>query len=44
MTRIDELDRAFAALADPTRREVIRCLIERPRRAGELAVDAGTNH
>lgn len=37
MTRADDLDRAFAALADPTRREVIRCLLERPRRAGELA-------
>jgi len=37
VTRIDELDRAFAALADPTRREVIRCLLEKPRRAGELA-------
>jgi DNA-binding transcriptional ArsR family regulator len=40
VTRIDELDRAFAALADPTRREVIRCLLEKPRRAGELGARA----
>lgn len=32
-----DLDRAFAALADPTRRAVIRALMKRPRRAGELA-------
>jgi DNA-binding transcriptional ArsR family regulator len=31
----------FAVLADPTRREVVRLLGERPRRAGELAVSAG---
>jgi len=31
------LDDTFAALADPTRRAVIRALVERPRRAGELA-------
>ncbi len=32
-----ELDRTFAALADPTRRGVIELLRKRPRRAGELA-------
>ena len=31
------LDAAFAALADPTRRAVIRALLRRPHRAGELA-------
>jgi DNA-binding transcriptional ArsR family regulator len=31
------LDSAFAALSDPTRREVVGLLGERPRRAGELA-------
>lgn len=31
------LDTAFAALADPTRRAVIRALLRRPSRAGELA-------
>ncbi len=33
----DRLDLAFAALADPTRRAVIRALVSRPHRAGELA-------
>ena len=33
----------FAVLADPTRREVVRLLGERPRRAGDLAVTAGTS-
>jgi DNA-binding transcriptional ArsR family regulator len=33
----------FAVLADPTRREVVRLLGERPRRAGELAAGAGTS-
>lgn len=37
MTRADDLDAAFAALADPTRRAVIRALMRQPRRAGELA-------
>jgi DNA-binding transcriptional ArsR family regulator len=32
-----ELDRAFAALADPTRRSVIRLLKAEPRRASEIA-------
>jgi DNA-binding transcriptional ArsR family regulator len=31
------LDSAFTALADPTRRAVIRALLQKPRRAGELA-------
>ena len=31
------LDRTFAALADPTRRGVIDLLRKKPRRAGELA-------
>jgi DNA-binding transcriptional ArsR family regulator len=35
--RNDALDRAFEALADPTRRGVIKLLRKSPRRAGELA-------
>jgi DNA-binding transcriptional ArsR family regulator len=31
------LDAAFAALSDPTRRAVIRALLRKPLRAGELA-------
>jgi DNA-binding transcriptional ArsR family regulator len=31
------IDRSFAALADPTRRAIVRSLVERPHRAGELA-------
>ena len=34
---MSRLDAAFAALADPTRRAVIRLLIHAPRRAGELS-------
>ena len=34
---MNDLDRTFAALADPTRRGVIDLLRKRPRRAGELA-------
>ena len=33
----------FGALADPTRRKVIELLSDEPRRAGELAVAAGTS-
>jgi DNA-binding transcriptional ArsR family regulator len=33
----NNLDRTFAALADPTRRRVVDLLRKRPRRAGELA-------
>jgi DNA-binding transcriptional ArsR family regulator len=31
------IDRSFAALADPTRRAIVRALGQRPHRAGELA-------
>ena len=31
------LDAAFAALSDSSRRDMIRMLLQRPRRAGELA-------
>jgi DNA-binding transcriptional ArsR family regulator len=34
---VTDIDRTFAALADPTRRGVIDLLRKRPRRAGELA-------
>ena len=34
---MNELDRTFAALSDPTRRGVIDLLRKRPYRAGELA-------
>lgn len=34
---MSELDRTLAALADPTRREVVELLKKKPRRAGELA-------
>jgi DNA-binding transcriptional ArsR family regulator len=33
----------FSVLADPTRRRVLELLSDRPRRAGELAVAAGTS-
>lgn len=33
----------FAALADPTRRQIVHLLGTRPRRAGELASDTGTS-
>lgn len=41
MTKVREsaLDSAFSALSDPKRRAVIRELMKRPRRAGELADD-----
>lgn len=32
-----ELNAAFGALSDPARREMIRLLLQKPRRAGELA-------
>jgi DNA-binding transcriptional ArsR family regulator len=32
-----QLDAAFAALSDASRREMIRVLLQKPRRAGELA-------
>jgi DNA-binding transcriptional ArsR family regulator len=34
---MNELDDTFAALADPTRREVVELLMKKPRRAGDLA-------
>jgi DNA-binding transcriptional ArsR family regulator len=39
----DLADEIFEVLADPTRREVVRLLGERPRRAGELAGATGTS-
>ena len=39
----DALDRAFTALADPTRRGVVDLLRGGPRRAGELAAALGTS-
>ena len=38
-----ELAPVLTALADPTRRRVVQLLRERPHRAGELAVAAGTS-
>ncbi len=37
---VNHLDATLAALADPTRRQVVDLLRERPRRAGELAAAA----
>ena len=38
MPRLErDLDAAFAALSDSSRREMIRMLLHKPRRAGELA-------
>ncbi|GAC1305152.1 MAG: metalloregulator ArsR/SmtB family transcription factor [Ktedonobacteraceae bacterium] len=37
---VNELDTTLAALADPTRRQVVELLREHPRRAGELAAAA----
>ena len=36
---LHNLDGTLAALADPTRRQVVDLLRERPRRAGELAAE-----
>jgi len=41
MSAAQDLDRTFAALADPTRRPVVELLRKRPRRAGELAAAFG---
>ena len=38
-----EVDRFFEALADPTRREVVRLLGEGPQRAGRLAAATGAS-
>lgn len=35
--RVGDLDATFVALSDATRREIIRNLLQKPRRAGELA-------
>jgi DNA-binding transcriptional ArsR family regulator len=37
MSSPDTLGATFAALADPVRRQVVKMLQERPRRAGEIA-------
>jgi DNA-binding transcriptional ArsR family regulator len=39
----DDVGPLFAALADPTRRQVVGLLGGRPRRAGELAQATGTS-
>ncbi len=36
-----QLDQAFAALSDAGRREILRLLLQKPRRAGELAEEVG---
>jgi DNA-binding transcriptional ArsR family regulator len=41
--RTSEVDRTFAALADPTRRGVIDLLRKKPRRAGELSTALETS-
>ena len=41
MNAARDVDRTFAALADPTRRRVVELLRKRPRRAGELAAAFG---
>lgn len=38
----EQLNRAFAALADPTRRAAVELLRRGPRRAGELADELGS--
>lgn len=38
-----EVERAFVALADPTRRRVVELLGDRARRAGELAAATATS-
>jgi len=40
---VNQLDSTLAALAEPTRRHVVELLVERPRRASELATEAGTS-
>src|SRR5690242_17887956 len=37
---VNDIDTTLSALADPTRRQVVELLRERPRRAGELATAA----
>jgi DNA-binding transcriptional ArsR family regulator len=43
LSTVRDLDATLAALADPTRRQVVDLLRERPRRAGELAAGASTS-
>jgi DNA-binding transcriptional ArsR family regulator len=38
-----DLNASFAALSDATRREMIRALLHKPRRAGELAQHVATS-
>jgi len=40
---VTDLDRTLAALAEPTRRRVIELLLQRPRRAGDLATRLRTS-
>ena len=40
---VTDLDTALNALADPTRRQVVELLRDRPRRTGELAAACGTS-
>jgi DNA-binding transcriptional ArsR family regulator len=40
---VNHLDATLAALADPTRRQVVDLLREQPRRAGELAAAVATS-
>lgn len=40
---VTDVGRLFEVLADPTRRQVVQLLSERPHRAGEIAQQAGTS-
>ena len=40
---VNQTEAAFSALADPTRRLVVELLGQGPRRAGDLAAEAGTS-
>ena len=40
---VNEVDRFFEVLADPTRRQVVELLGEGPRRAGQLAEATGSS-
>ena len=41
--RLSDLDQTFAALADPTRRQIIGLLRAAPRRSGDLAEELATS-
>ena len=43
LTDGDDVDRTFAALADPVRRRAVELLSERPHRSGELAGELGVS-